>query len=145
MRVVVLTVVITVLTGCATTPGGSTGPGAIPPPPYESLATCASEAQGSVPRPGEVLALDFPPEALETVPPLYPQEAIDAGIEGVVVMDVLVCERGGIADVRVRTSIPVLDDYAVDCVRRWYWRPASMSGAPVAAWAVTQVVFELPK
>lgn len=133
------------LVGCATTPGGSVAPGMVPPPPYESYGTCASEEQGRVPSLGEVLPLDFPPEALETAPPIYPPEAIEAGIEGTVVLDVLVCNRGGIGDVRVRTSIPALDPYAIDCVRRWYWRPASMSGIPVAAWAVVPVVFELPR
>jgi protein TonB len=132
--------------GCAgSSPSNGVVEGLSPPPVYEPYATCASPEQGRVPGRGELLHVDFPPQALETVPPVYPQAALDAGIEGVVVLDVLVCSRGGVADARVRNSIPALDDYAIDAVRRWYWRAASVQGQPVAAWVEVPVVFELPR
>ena len=147
MRALVVAALLTgVVCGCAS----SSGPlgavdGVAPPPAYAPLTTCASVDQGRLPRVGEPFHVDFPPQALETVPPYYPQTAIDAGMEGVVVLDVLVCSRGEVADVRVRKSIPALDGYAIDAVRRWYWRPASLQGQPVAAWAEVPVVFELPR
>ena len=58
------------------------------------------------------------------------------GEQGEVRLDVRVGTDGAVLDVRLRTSSgsPTLDRAAIDTVRRWRFRPASVDGQPVAEW-----------
>jgi periplasmic protein TonB len=82
-----------------------------------------------------------PPRAHPRTPPRYPASARAQGLEGRVVLSVLVDARGRVADVKVLESDPagVFDAAAVDAARRWTFQPATRGGAPSDAW-VRQVV-----
>ncbi len=41
-------------------------------------------------------------------------------------------------------SVPALDGAAVDCVKRWKFKPALKGGKPVAVLARAPVIFRLP-
>jgi protein TonB len=66
-----------------------------------------------------------PPSVLSQVRPNYPPLARARGIEGLVVVELIIDRAGRVeADsVRVKQSIAALDDAAIDAVRRWRFRP----------------------
>ena len=69
------------------------------------------------------------PRRLET--PQYPKEAQAAGIQGVVIAEVVISDAGLVTDARVLRSIPLLDEAALKAVRQWRFEPAIVDGKPV--------------
>lgn len=104
---------------------------------------CCGPGQARLPALGDYVYVETLPEALVRVPPTYPQDAIEAGVQGTVLLQALVCASGQLIDVRVQQSIPLLDAAAVDAVRQWYFRPATNAGEPLAVWIVVPVRFTL--
>src|SRR5215831_14401630 len=97
----------------------------------------------SLPHAGESVQVDEYPHPVTTVPPVYPKRARQDGIEGTVVVEVLVGRDGRVHDARILKSIPILDDAAVAAVRQWIFRPAQSKGQPVAVWVAAPVKFTL--
>jgi protein TonB len=78
--------------------------------------------------------------------PSYPPQALRLRQEGLVMLRVLVDEAGRPAEVAVEASsgFRLLDEAAMKIVRkRWHFVPATRDGAPVQAWALVPVSFEL--
>ena len=69
-------------------------------------------------------------------PPPYPSAARRMGESGEVRIDVQVGADGVVLDVRLRTSSgsQLLDRAAIDTVRRWRFRPATVDGQAVPEW-----------
>lgn len=63
--------------------------------------------------------------------PQYPPQARAAGIEGVVVTEIVVDPTGHVTDARVVRSIPLLDDAALEAVRKWQFTPTIVNGQAV--------------
>jgi TonB family protein len=63
--------------------------------------------------------------------PVYPPEAKAAGIEGVVIAEIVVNEQGGVTEAKVIRSIPLLDEAALAAVRTWQYEPTLLNGQPV--------------
>lgn len=63
--------------------------------------------------------------------PVYPAEAKAAGIEGVVIAEIVVNEQGVVSAAKVVRSIPLLDDAALEAVRTWQYAPTIVNGQPV--------------
>jgi len=61
----------------------------------------------------------------------YPPEARDAGIQGVVILEVVIDERGRVGDTKVLRSIPLLDQPAIDAARSWQFTPTVVNGQAV--------------
>ena len=79
------------------------------------------------------------------VQPVYPEEAQRAGLEGLVVLEAIVDERG-----RVGHDIKVLrrlghgcDEAAVAAVRQWRFRPATRNGKPIKVRRIFPILFRL--
>jgi TonB family protein len=72
-----------------------------------------------------------PPARLNDVRPVHPPMAKWNGVGGTVVVDVTVDEDGRVADIRLRESVPMLDQSAIDAIRRWTFAPAAGSRGPV--------------
>lgn len=77
--------------------------------------------------------------------PAYPWQARLRGDQGMVLLSVLVDRRGQVSDLRVEQSSGsrVLDDAAVDAVRRWTFRPGRRGIEPVESWVQVPVRFRL--
>jgi protein TonB len=78
--------------------------------------------------------------------PPYPLAARRLGIEGVVMLDVLVRPDGSPAEVRVHSSSgsPLLDDSAVETVRsHWRFIPARRGSTPVESRVSFPIRFKL--
>ncbi|HEU4334234.1 MAG TPA: energy transducer TonB [Candidatus Eisenbacteria bacterium] len=84
-----------------------------------------------------------PPEVRYAPEPEYPPIARGAGIEGRVVIEVLVSREGTVRAVREREGNPILVEAASKALRTWRFRPALWNGKPVAAWVAIPVVFRL--
>lgn len=96
-----------------------------------------------LPKFGEYVYVEELPEAVEKVPPAYPEWARQKNVEGTVLVQALVGRDGRIKDTKIVKSIPELDDYAVAAVRQWRFKPATAKGSPVAVWVAIPVKFSL--
>ncbi len=81
------------------------------------------------------------PVAITRVEPEYPLFAAMAGIQGQVILHVLVAQDGKIMHVNVLRSLHGVDEAAVRAAWKWVFRPAMARGAPVAAWIQVPVPF----
>jgi TonB family protein len=84
-----------------------------------------------------------PPKRLVNVPPRYPDDALQAKVQGVVVLDVVVDRDGVPTDVQVSKGVPMLDEAAIEAVRQWRYEPTLMNGAPVPVAMTVTVNFTL--
>ena len=71
------------------------------------------------------------PTRTHVVDPIYPQAARAAGVQGVVVLEVVIGADGAVSNARVLRSIPQLDQAALDAVRQWRYEPTLLNGVPV--------------
>jgi protein TonB len=90
-------------------------------------------------------AVAHPPEIVTYVVPEYPPKARARGIEGRVLLMVIVDESGKVEDnVQVLDSIPMLDQAAIDAVRQWSFAPGrDADGDPVRVQLEVPVRFTL--
>lgn len=84
------------------------------------------------------------PKVLHRVEPRYTRDARANGIQGTVVLEVVVDKQGQAASVTVLSPIGFgLDSRAVDAVRQWTFRPAMRGGKPVEAPVTVDVKFRI--
>jgi protein TonB len=90
-------------------------------------------------------SVDEPPRPTLQNPMMYPPRAKANGIEGYVLMSVLISPTGEVERVKVLESFPsgIFDDTAVAGVRSWKFEPASYQGESVRVWAKQRVRFDL--
>jgi protein TonB len=69
-----------------------------------------------------------PPTKILNVPPVYPDEARAAGVQGVVIIEALIGTDGVTYNTRVLRSIPLLDKAALDAVSQWRFTPTYIDG-----------------
>lgn len=70
------------------------------------------------------------PALLRKIPPIYPAYAVQARLEGVVILEAEVDESGAVAQVRVLKSVGLLDHSAITAVRQWRYSPLLLNGRP---------------
>jgi protein TonB len=83
------------------------------------------------------------PRKILDVPPVYPDIALRARIEGVVILEAVINERGTVERVKVLRSVPLLDAAAVEAVSRWRYTPTLLNGTPVSVLMSITVNFTL--
>jgi TonB family protein len=73
------------------------------------------------------------PRKIKDVRPVYPPMAIRLGVEGRVVVQAAINERGAVVAARVVESIPLLNQPTIDAVQQWRFDPVTIpsGGAPV--------------
>jgi protein TonB len=92
--------------------------------------------------PAELTADMVRPVLLQKVSPDYPQVARRAGLGGRVTVRAVIAPDGSVETVEVyASSNPLFNDAAVDAVRQWRYRPASMNGKPVRVYLTVVVDF----
>jgi protein TonB len=89
--------------------------------------------------------LDSPLTVLVRVPPVYPLRAKHRGVQGWVRVRFIVNEEGRVDKVAVVESQPpgVFDRNVIRCVSGWRFKPGTVEGMPVRAWAETTIRFKL--
>jgi protein TonB len=127
--------------------GGPQGPPAGPPagehgvPPDEA----APVVQDPLPEFGKWIYTDQLPLLIREIEPEYPDIAKQAGIEGRVVVYVLVGRDGRVLDARVdpHFSVAMLDEAALAAARKMIFEPALANHQPVAVWVAKPYRFAL--
>ena len=105
-------------------------------------ATAAAAAQNPV-APIRVGGNIRPPVKSNDVRPVYPSEALAAGVQGIVIVEATIGPDGIVQDTRVLRSIPLLDTAALSAVRQWQFAPTMLNGAPVSVVMTVTVNFTL--
>jgi len=80
---------------------------------------------------------------IKKVSPDYPAIAYAARVDGTVVLSAVINKEGRIENLRVVTGPPMLQQSALDAVRKWVYRPYLLNGNPVAVQTTINVVFNL--
>ena len=85
------------------------------------------------------------PEPVKIVQPAYPDIAIRAGLEGTVLVKVLVNKDGRVEkSVMIKNDgMNVFDEPALTAAKHWVFTPAIMNGHPVKVWVVVPLRFRL--
>jgi len=84
------------------------------------------------------------PKPMREVKPDYPREALQAGIEGTVVVEAIVLPSGQVGDVRLVESLdPLLDRAALDAAKRWEFIPGLRFGQPVPVVVTLEMAFKV--
>jgi periplasmic protein TonB len=87
-----------------------------------------------------------PPRVIHIVKPAYTQGAMQARIQGEVLVTAIVRPDGTVTDVRVSRSLDRvfgLDEEALEVARQWRFKPATRSGQPVAVYVTIGVGFTM--
>lgn len=97
------------------------------------------------PAPDDFVAVESEPVRISIDKPVYPQVARTAGIEGTVVVRVLVGRDGKVKDVIYIEGPEGLKGAAEECARTAVFRPALMDHKPVEVWVLMPVTFKLQR
>lgn len=130
-------------------PGPPPLPGDVPaqPPAPAPAATKPAPAQGgdasSKMAPVRVGGSIAEPRKIKDVPPVYPEVAIAARVQGVVIVEVTIQPDGTVGDAKVLRSIPLLDEAALTAVKQWVYEPTLLNGVAVPVIATATVNFSL--
>lgn len=82
----------------------------------------------SLPIPADEFLITSMPKVLNEIRPVYPAEMKKQGIEGNVVMDILIDQSGKVRDVIVIKSLgPEFDQAAMNAMKRFKFRPAQIN------------------
>ena len=100
--------------------------------PTQAAATPWAAANGAL-QTGEGLKL---PKKNKYVKPVYPQAALDARVQGEVVLEVVIDTDGTVADVRILKSVPLLDPAAIEATLQAKYEPLQVNGIPVRVLSV---------
>jgi len=84
-----------------------------------------------------------PPELIHDVKPVYPPLARQARIQGTVGMEAVITGAGVIESLRLLHGHPLLAPAALDAVRQWRYRAATLNGKPVDVALSIEVHFTL--
>lgn len=113
-------------------------PPPLPPPPAPSAPEDSDEPPPRF-HPVEEMAV-----AVSQPPPEYPDFARRAGVEGRVIVEAWVTAEGTVREVRLlQGAHPLLDEAAVEAVRRWTFSPAKQNNRAVAVWVSVPIYFRL--
>ena len=88
---------------------------------------------------------DDPPTAMNPIKPVYPEIAQEAGIEGVVIVQAFIDDKGRVKETLILKGVPNtgLDEAAMEAIRKTRFRPAKQRERSVGVWISIPVNFKL--
>ncbi|BDC50422.1 hypothetical protein F183_A27380 [Bryobacterales bacterium F-183] len=110
------------------------------------LSASAAPLQGfpqssSTTKPIKVKVEDL--KIIKKVPPVYPAEAKQLGIQGKVVFETTLDDKGKVAKLHVISGHPLLVESAMKAVQQWEYRPVLLNGNPVSVETSIEVTYTL--
>ena len=78
---------------------------------------------------------------VKMVQPDYPATAKIAGVQGVVVLHATIGKDGHIANLQVISGPDMLQQAALDAVKKWEYKPYMLNGEPVSVQTSINVIF----
>lgn len=90
-------------------------------------------------------SVDDPPRPMQQSPMTYPPRAKAKGIEGYVMLSLLISPTGEVERIKVLESQPsgLFEAVAIAGVKSWRFEPATYQGEAVRVWAKQRVRFDL--
>ncbi len=91
--------------------------------------------------------VDNAPQPVQQSPMQYPRRLRDQGVEGYVVLSLLINKVGGIERIKVIESKPpgAFDDAAKAGIRQWKFQAGTYQGEPVKVWVRQKIRFDLKR
>lgn len=83
------------------------------------------------------------PRLISRIDPVYPPLAKQTHMQGTVVIDAILDEKGDVIEMKVLSGPPLLIQAAVDAVRRWKYEPTYLNDQPVQVQLNVTVTFRL--
>jgi len=114
---------------------GPLQPAPAPPPPppkpkRKEPVNLPENAQPAEPDSGNVM-------------PEYPAEMRAKGVEGLVILKVVVTDGGRVADIQVMRGDEPFVSAALTAVKTWRFTPARLDGEPIAVYRIIKIPFKL--
>jgi TonB family protein len=81
------------------------------------------------------------PKKIVDAKPVYPAEALAQNISGVVILEVVIDQNGNVREAKVLRPVAMLDQAALDAVRKWRFTPTLLNGTPVEVMMTVTVSF----
>jgi protein TonB len=129
-------------TANAGTPGARPDAPAPPPPPFAGFGEAYEDTMARL-TPVRVGGNIPQPIKTRDVKPVYPADAQNSRVQGVVIIEAIIDPSGSIANARVLRSIPLLDQAALGAVSRWQFTPTAVNGQRVGVLMTVTVNFTL--
>ena len=108
------------------------------------LATGLTASHGSQPAAPIAVGGEVKPvQLISSVPPVYPQLARSQRVSGDVKIDALIDENGRVTGMKVVGGPVLLHQAAMDSLRQWKYKPATLDGKAVSMHLVVTVQFRL--
>lgn len=111
-------------------------------PARDTLAIDLPEPE-RLPAPHDFVPVEVEPALIELPAPVYPEIARMAGVEGTVVVRVLVGAKGNVLDAVLLEGPVMLRDAALFAARGALYRPALQQNHPVPVWVLQRITFRL--
>lgn len=83
------------------------------------------------------------PKKIKDVKPVYPEDAKNAGIQGIVILETVIGTDGTVQEAKILRPVPQLDKAALDAVMQWRYTPTLLNGEPVEVIMTVTVTFTL--
>lgn len=115
------------------------------PLPAPETTAAAGEPASPAPPGAPVTGGSVEPAVLVSkVDPEYPDAAVRARVEGSVVLEIGVDEKGNVTDVQVTRGLPFgLSEAAAQAVRQWKYRPARGPDGAISSRKTVRILFNL--
>jgi protein TonB len=83
------------------------------------------------------------PKRIVSVAPVYPELAVRARLQGTVVVEATLNERGRVVNVSLVQGSPMLTESALEAVSKWVYSPTLVNGVPTPVIMTVKVHFRL--
>jgi len=83
------------------------------------------------------------PKALKLKKPEYPPEAAAQGLRGIVIVELIIDEKGKVESAQIVRSVPGFDEAALAAAREWEYEVTKVDGRPVKVRLTVPITFSL--
>jgi protein TonB len=133
---------------------GPAGPGGIPLSEINLSNGLGTEAKVTPPSPPPPVPIPRPtlvragqgvrePKKIVDVRPVYPAIAQSVKVQGSVILEAVINERGSVERIKILRSVPLLDAAAIAAVQAWRYTPTTLNGVPVSVLMTITINFTL--
>ncbi len=112
-------------------------------PHFEEATLTPPPAAVRIPKRVMIDAAVMGGKVIRKVAPEYPSVAKNKGIQGTVILQVVIGIRGKVTDIQTISGPSALQDAATDAVRQWVYQPYLLDGEPIEVVTRINVVFSL--
>ncbi len=101
---------------------------------------------GAVTATPQTFPTETSPNVLYKVDPGYTREALDAKLQGTVILAAMIGSDGTPMDIKVVRGLGLgLDEKAAESLQKWRFKPATRGGQPINVKASIEIRFRLPQ